>query len=141
MLSVTVSQKSVSQAGLFTFLPATVWAALIKPSRLYFKTAAGLGKVSRKLEQFLQLRFMPDHFLLAAIIRRKFERIRSLRHTRGKTVQSQDQGRAGYGSRRARIASGSGRPVHEVNQPVKHFLEMRKMMKRSAVQKLFGGLM
>jgi signal recognition particle subunit SRP54 len=44
------------------------------------------------------------------------------------------------GSRRARIARGSGRPVHEVNQLVRQFLEMRKMMKRSAVQKLFGGL-
>jgi signal recognition particle subunit SRP54 len=44
------------------------------------------------------------------------------------------------GSRRARIARGSGRPVHEVNQLVKQFLEMRKMMKKSAVQKLFGGL-
>ena len=44
------------------------------------------------------------------------------------------------GSRRARIARGSGRPVHEVNQLVKQFLEMRKMMKSSSVQKLLGGL-
>jgi signal recognition particle subunit SRP54 len=44
------------------------------------------------------------------------------------------------GSRRARIARGSGRPVSEVNQLVKQFLEMRKMMKRSAVQKMLGGL-
>ncbi len=33
------------------------------------------------------------------------------------------------GSRRARIARGSGRPVHEVNRLVKQFGEMRKMMK------------
>jgi hypothetical protein len=92
MLSVAVSQKSMSQAGLFTFLPATVWAALIKPSRLYFKTAAGLGKVSRKLVQFLQLRSRLDPFLLAAIIRRKFERIRSLRHTRRKTEHPKTKG-------------------------------------------------
>jgi signal recognition particle subunit SRP54 len=44
------------------------------------------------------------------------------------------------GGRRARIARGSGRPVSEVNQLVKQFLEMRKMMKKSAVQKMLGGL-
>ena len=44
------------------------------------------------------------------------------------------------GSRRARIARGSGRPVHEINQLVKQFQEMRKMMKQGAMQKLFGGL-
>jgi signal recognition particle subunit SRP54 len=33
------------------------------------------------------------------------------------------------GSRRARIARGSGRPVHEVNRLLKQFGEMRKMMK------------
>jgi len=44
------------------------------------------------------------------------------------------------GSRRARIARGSGRPVHEINQLVKQFLEMQKMMKRAPVQKLLNGL-
>jgi len=44
------------------------------------------------------------------------------------------------GSRRARIARGSGRPVHEINQLVKQFLDMQKMMKRSSVQKLLGNL-
>jgi signal recognition particle subunit SRP54 len=44
------------------------------------------------------------------------------------------------GSRRARIARGSGRPVHEINQLVKQFLEMQKMMKRASVQKLLGKL-
>jgi signal recognition particle subunit SRP54 len=34
------------------------------------------------------------------------------------------------GSRRARIAKGSGRPVHEVNRLLKQFKEMRKMMKQ-----------
>lgn len=34
------------------------------------------------------------------------------------------------GSRRARIARGSGRPVHEVNRLVKQFGQMNKMMKR-----------
>ncbi len=34
------------------------------------------------------------------------------------------------GSRRARIAKGSGRPVHEVNRMLKQFGEMRKMMKK-----------
>jgi signal recognition particle subunit SRP54 len=44
------------------------------------------------------------------------------------------------GSRRRRIARGSGRPVHEVNQLVKQFLEMRKMMGKAQVRKMFGGL-
>jgi len=44
------------------------------------------------------------------------------------------------GSRRARIARGSGRPVNEINQLVKQFLDMQKMMKRSSVQKLLGNL-
>jgi signal recognition particle subunit SRP54 len=44
------------------------------------------------------------------------------------------------GSRRARIARGSGRPVHEINQLVRQFQEMQKMMKRPSVQKLLGGL-
>ncbi len=44
------------------------------------------------------------------------------------------------GSRRARISRGSGRPVHEVNQLVKQFQEMQKMMKQASVQKLFNGL-
>jgi len=44
------------------------------------------------------------------------------------------------GSRRARIARGSGRPVHEVNQLVKQFQEMRKMMKSASARKLFDAL-
>ncbi|MGB8958390.1 MAG: signal recognition particle protein [Candidatus Aminicenantales bacterium] len=44
------------------------------------------------------------------------------------------------GSRRARISRGSGRPVHEINQLVKQFREMQKMMKRGSVQKLFDNL-
>ncbi len=44
------------------------------------------------------------------------------------------------GGRRARIARGSGRPVHEINQLVKQFQEMQKMMKKSPVQKMLGGL-
>ena len=44
------------------------------------------------------------------------------------------------GSRRARISRGSGRPVHEINQLVKQFQEMQKMMKRASVQKLLNGL-
>jgi len=46
------------------------------------------------------------------------------------------------GSRRARIAKGSGRPVHEVNKLLKQFQEMRKMMKhmgKLAPQLMKGG--
>ncbi len=44
------------------------------------------------------------------------------------------------GSRRARIARGSGRPVHEINQLVKQFQEMQKMMKSASTRKLFEAL-
>lgn len=43
------------------------------------------------------------------------------------------------GSRRARIARGSGRPVSEVNQLLKQFFEMKKMMKKSQFQKLLSN--
>lgn len=44
------------------------------------------------------------------------------------------------GSRRARIARGSGRPVSEVNQLLKQFFGMKKMMKKSQFQKLLSNL-
>ncbi len=44
------------------------------------------------------------------------------------------------GSRRSRIAKGSGRPVSEVNQLLKQFAEMKKMMKKSQFQKLISSL-
>jgi signal recognition particle subunit SRP54 len=44
------------------------------------------------------------------------------------------------GSRRLRIARGSGRPVHEVNQLVKQFLEMQNMMKKPQLQKMLGKM-
>ncbi len=42
------------------------------------------------------------------------------------------------GSRRARIARGSGRPVSEVNQLLKQFFEMKKMMKKSQFKKILS---
>jgi len=39
-----------------------------------------------------------------------------------------------------RIAKGSGRPVSEVNQLLKQFAEMKKMMKKSHFQKLLSSL-
>jgi len=44
------------------------------------------------------------------------------------------------GSRRLRIAKGSGRPVPEVNQLLKQFAEMRKMMKGDRFQKLLSRM-
>ena len=45
------------------------------------------------------------------------------------------------GSRRARVAKGSGRPVSEVNRLLKQFKEMRKMMKQMGklAPRLAGG--
>jgi signal recognition particle subunit SRP54 len=56
------------------------------------------------------------------------------------TPEERDNPKLLNGSRRARISRGSGRPVYEVNQLVKQFQEMQKMMKRASVQKLFNGL-
>lgn len=44
------------------------------------------------------------------------------------------------GSRRLRIARGSGRPVSEVNQLLKQFFEIKKMMKKSHFRKIFSSL-
>lgn len=44
-----------------------------------------------------------------------------------------------HGSRRSRIARGSGRPVSEVNQLLKQFFEMKKMMKKSNFQNLLSS--
>jgi signal recognition particle subunit SRP54 len=44
------------------------------------------------------------------------------------------------GRRRSRIARGSGRPVFEVNQLLKQFLEMKKMMKGSQFKKVISSI-
>ena len=44
------------------------------------------------------------------------------------------------GRRRLRIAKGSGRPVHEVNQLIKQFQEMQRMMKKPELQKMLGKM-
>jgi signal recognition particle subunit SRP54 len=43
------------------------------------------------------------------------------------------------GSRRSRIARGSGRPVSEVNQLLRQFSEMKKMMRKSQFKKLLSS--
>ena len=46
------------------------------------------------------------------------------------------------GSRRKRIANGAGRPVVEVNQLLKQFDMMRKLMRnKGAMAQMAGGLM
>jgi signal recognition particle subunit SRP54 len=52
------------------------------------------------------------------------------------TVKERENPKIIGGSRRARIARGSGRPVSEVNQLLKQFFEMKKMMKKSQFKKL-----
>lgn len=44
------------------------------------------------------------------------------------------------GSRRARIARGSGRPVQEVNQLLRQFAELKKMMKKPGFKKMLGAI-
>jgi signal recognition particle subunit SRP54 len=57
---------------------------------------------------------------------------------RSMTPQERKRPEVLNGSRRARIARGSGRPVHEVNRLLKQFKEMRIMMKRMG--KMMPGL-
>jgi len=56
------------------------------------------------------------------------------------TLKERENPKMINGSRRLRIAKGSGRPVSEVNQLLKQFLEMRKMMKKSHFQKILSGV-
>lgn len=56
------------------------------------------------------------------------------------TPQERENPKIINGSRRRRIARGSGRPVIEVNQLLKQFLEMKKMMKKSQFQKFLSSL-
>jgi signal recognition particle subunit SRP54 len=44
------------------------------------------------------------------------------------------------GSRRKRIARGSGRPVQEVNQLLKQFTELKRMMKKPGFKKMVSSL-
>lgn len=44
------------------------------------------------------------------------------------------------GSRRKRIARGCGRPVSEVNQVLKQFFEMKKMMKKSQFKRMLSSM-
>lgn len=44
------------------------------------------------------------------------------------------------GSRRKRIARGCGRPVSEVNQLLKQFFEMKKMMKKSQFKRMLSSM-
>jgi len=55
------------------------------------------------------------------------------------TSQERERPKMINGSRRRRIAIGSGRPVSEVNQLLKQFLEMKKMMRKSQFQKLLSS--
>ncbi len=55
------------------------------------------------------------------------------------TVKERINPRIINGSRRLRIAKGSGRSVSEVNQLLKQFFEMKKMMKKSQFQKFISG--
>ncbi|MBN2244702.1 MAG: signal recognition particle protein [Candidatus Aminicenantes bacterium] len=55
------------------------------------------------------------------------------------TLEERENPKIINGSRRLRIAKGSGRTVAEVNQLLKQFLEMRKMMKKSHFQKLISS--
>jgi signal recognition particle subunit SRP54 len=59
------------------------------------------------------------------------------------TTQERQKHHILNGSRRKRIALGSGRPVHEINRLLKQYVEMRKMMKslnRGIVPRMFKGM-
>ncbi len=81
------------------------------PSGGVFKNLAGVGIDDRKLLHF------------EAIIN-------------SMTPREREEPRIIDGRRRARIARGSGRPVSEVNQLLRQFLEMKKMMKKPQLKKI-----
>ncbi|MGB9763842.1 MAG: signal recognition particle protein [Candidatus Saccharicenans sp.] len=56
------------------------------------------------------------------------------------TPEERENPRIINGSRRARIARGSGRPVQEVNQLLKQFFEMEKLLKKSDFQKMLKNI-
>jgi len=56
------------------------------------------------------------------------------------TPRERDDPRIIDGRRRLRIAKGSGRPVFEVNQLLKQFLEMKRMMKKSQFKKIVSSI-
>lgn len=56
------------------------------------------------------------------------------------TLEEKENPKMISGSRRMRIAKGSGRPVSEVNQLLKQFIKMKKMMKKSSFQKILSGV-
>lgn len=55
------------------------------------------------------------------------------------TFQERENPKVISGSRRLRIAKGSGRPVTEVNQFLKQFFEMKKIMRKSHFQKFLSS--
>ncbi len=56
------------------------------------------------------------------------------------TPRERQEPRIVDGRRRLRIATGSGRPVSEVNQLLKQFMEMRRMMKKSEFKKVIARI-
>jgi signal recognition particle subunit SRP54 len=56
------------------------------------------------------------------------------------TSQEREKPKIINGSRRKRIARGSGRPVSEVNQLLKQYFEMKKMMKKSEFKKMLSSM-
>ncbi len=54
------------------------------------------------------------------------------------TPRERENPRIINGSRRLRIARGSGRPVSEVNQLLKQYMEMRRMMKKPQFRKMIS---
>ncbi len=56
------------------------------------------------------------------------------------TPREREDPRSIDGRRRLRIAKGSGRPVFEVNQLLKQFLETKRMMKKSQFKKIISTI-
>jgi signal recognition particle subunit SRP54 len=56
------------------------------------------------------------------------------------TMEEREDPKIISGKRRLRVARGSGRPVSEVNQLLKQFFEMKKMIKKSHFEKIISSL-
>jgi signal recognition particle subunit SRP54 len=75
---------------------------------------------------------------LAAVDEKQLDRVQAI--IRGMTPAERADPKIINGSRRLRIANGSGVTVNEVNEMVKNFFEARKQMKQMAGQFGFGAV-
>lgn len=93
------------------------------------------------LSQFLKL--LPEGGPFKSISKMKIDDRKVLHYEaiiNSMTVEERENPKIISGKRRLRVARGSGRPVSEINQLLKQFFEMKKMLKKSQFEKIISSL-